>query len=792
MKNFGKTFLFTSVILININLFAQEITQTIRGTVVDKQTQIPLPGASVVLLNSNPLQGTTTDLDGNFVLERVPLHRQSIQISYMGYISITKDNLIVSSGKELVLDIELEESIITTEVVEVVATEKYEPINTSATVSARTFTVEETERYAGSWLDPARMATNFAGVNAANDKRNDIVIRGNSPTGLLWRLEEVNIPNPNHFATNGTTGGAVSILNNNNLSNSDFFTGAFPAQYGNALAGAFDLNLRKGNNQKHEFMAELAVFGLQFGAEGPLSKEKKGSYIFNYRYSTLGLYDDLGLGGNSIPSIPKYQDITFKIDLGRYEKLGNFSIFGIGGLSHMDYKYIDEGDDGDYDIHDENENSNFYMTSDMGVVGLSHLKIISSNSYIKSALAYTGTNRGSVSDTILSDNSTKIISANRSAEQKLIWSSLYNYKINVKNNFRIGFSYEYVFHSAADSTFIRGSDTYQTLLDVDGSYSFAQVYGEWQHKFSDNLILNTGLYAQLLLMNKTWSAEPRFGLKWNINNKNTLNLGAGLHSQIQSMPLYLYETQLNNNEYIRTNENLDMTKSIHLVAGYKFMAGNNFLVKIEPYYQYLYNVPVEKNATYFSALNIGGDFLIPVVNSLENTGTGRNYGIDLTLEKFYANNYYFLITGSLYESKATGSDGIERNTLFNGNFSLNVLGGYEFKVGKNSALSIDGKVTYLGNRRYIPIDFEASKNSGYTVYINKNAYENRYKDFFRLDLKLSLRWNRKRLTHKIMFDITNILNTENVYKQVYNPKTDGISSMYTYGTMPNFIYRIEF
>ena len=390
----------SAIMIVSNILFGQEITQTIRGTVIDEQTKITIPGVTLVLLNSAPVNGAVTDVSGDFVLKNVPLNRQSIKISYIGYENITLNNLIVTSGKELFLEIELTEEVTKVEEIVVTATNRANIQNNTATVSVRSFTVEETNRYAGAWMDPARMAANFAGVNAANDERNDIVIRGNAPTGLLWRLEGVNIPNPNHFAINGTTGGAISILNNNNLSNSDFFTGAFPAQYGNALAGVFDLKLRKGNSQKHEFMAEFAVFGLQFGADGPINKSNQSSYIINYRYSTLGLYDDLGLAGNDIPSIPKYQDLTFKVDLGRNKKIGKFSLFGIGGLSHMDYKFIDQGNDGDYDNHDLNENHTSKMISDMGVVGLTHSKIISPNSYIKTVLAYTGTNRSLVCDII--------------------------------------------------------------------------------------------------------------------------------------------------------------------------------------------------------------------------------------------------------------------------------------------------------------------------------------------------------------------------------------------------------
>ena len=209
-----------------------QITQNVRGSIVDKDSKTPLPGANIVISTLDPVKGTATDPNGHFKIEKIPVGRHSIKISYVGYEPIIMQNIELSSGKELILNLELQESVMMEEVVIEAEGEKEKSINKMATVSARTFSIEETQRYAGSLNDVARMAQNFAGVQGADDSRNDIVIRGNSPTGVLFRLDGVDIPNPNHFALMGTTGGPVSLLNNNVLDNSDFMTGAFPAEYG--------------------------------------------------------------------------------------------------------------------------------------------------------------------------------------------------------------------------------------------------------------------------------------------------------------------------------------------------------------------------------------------------------------------------------------------------------------------------------------------------------------------------------------------------------------------------------
>jgi hypothetical protein len=292
-----------------------QTTQSIRGKVIDKQSKFPIPGVSVVIVTLNPQKGSVTDDKGEFKLTEVPIGRHDLKVTLFGYTEQLISNILLTSGKEVYLNIELQEQILELEEVKI-ETEKSkgETNNENSVVSSRTFSIEETSRYAGSRNDPARRAMNFAGVTGASDSRNDIIIRGNSPLGLLWRFEGMDIPNPNHFGTFGTTGGPISMLNNNVLSNSDFITGAWPSQYGNALAGVFDLQMRKGNNQKREYMVQMGFNGLELGAEGPISKKNSSSYLANYRYSTLGIFKALGISfGTS--ALPQYQDLNFKVNI---------------------------------------------------------------------------------------------------------------------------------------------------------------------------------------------------------------------------------------------------------------------------------------------------------------------------------------------------------------------------------------------------------------------------------------------------------------------------------------------
>src|SRR5688572_14992138 len=275
---------------------AQSLTQTIRGKVIDRESQAPLIGVSVAIVTSDPVKGSMTDTEGNFKIEKVPVGRHTLKINYIGYQEQVMPEMLLGSGKELILNIGLSEDIRQMQEVVIKAQqEKGRPQNEMATLSARSISVEETKRYAASLNDPARAALSYAGVGATDDMSNEIVVRGNSPKGVLWRIDGIEVPNPNHFGQEGASGGPISMLSVNMLDNSDFYTGAFPAEYGNALSGIFDMKLRKGNNEKREYAFQAGVLGVDFAAEGPFKKGYKGSYLANYRYSTLAILNSVGL-----------------------------------------------------------------------------------------------------------------------------------------------------------------------------------------------------------------------------------------------------------------------------------------------------------------------------------------------------------------------------------------------------------------------------------------------------------------------------------------------------------------
>jgi len=296
----------------------------------------------------------------------------------------------VNSGKETIVQVPMMESFIEQEAIVVSGRKKGAVINELALISAQQFSVSETDRYAGSRSDPARMASNFAGVGGADDSRNDIVIRGNSPLGVVWRVEGIDIPNPSHFSIAGSTGGPVSILNNKILGNSDFFMSAFPAEYGNSTSGVFDLKLRKGNDQKHEFTGQFGFLGTELLAEGPLSKDGKSSYLAMGRYSTLSLFKSMGIQIGT-DAVPTYGDGAFKFNW-KLKNGGALSLFAIGGVSDIAIKISDQypltlGGQSE-EVYGEGDRDQYFGTA-MGVAGLSLKKPLNEKTFLAATIAYS-------------------------------------------------------------------------------------------------------------------------------------------------------------------------------------------------------------------------------------------------------------------------------------------------------------------------------------------------------------------------------------------------------------------
>jgi len=769
-----------------------QATQTIRGIITDEASRAPLAGVTVVLV-SDPSKGTVTDEQGAFRITNVPLGRQSFRISYLGYEERTVNDVVVTAGKEISFNISLQESVRTLNEVQVTysrSKDKTRTVNDMAQVSSRSFNVDETKRYAGALGDPSRMAANFAGVAAGNDSRNDIVVRGNSPNGMLWQLEGLNIPNPNHFGALNSTGGPVSMLNNNNIDKSDFMTSAFPSQYGNALAGVFDIRLREGNREKNEFVGQVGFNGFEAGAEGPLGRNEQTSYLVNYRYSTLGIFKALGLELGTGSATPIYQDLNYKIT-SRLDKKTTLSIFGIAGASNAKFLGKDT-DTTELDMYGGDPFMNMKANYASTITGTSLDRQFSDKTSARLTLGYSTTYEQFIMDSISHEDGSerKIQDSKFETGKASVLLTVYH-KFNARNNLQAGLIYDHTSFDLVNNRLHKGMPM-RTYIDQEGSMGLGQIYAQWRHRFSNSLSAVAGIHAQYHTTSEAFAAEPRLSLRYALSKRHALSAGYGLHHQAQSIYTYFVQTPQANGVSL-TNQDLDFTQSHHMVLTYDWNITDNMRLKLEGYYQQLNNVPVEMRASAFSTLNAGASFAPVNTDSLVNNGTGHNYGTELTLEHFFTKGYYFLVTTSLFDSKYKGSDGVERNTAFNMGYVFNVLGGKEIKLGKKgNVLAFNIKSSFIGGRYLTPIDQAASMTEGDAVYKEDQAYSIKQDDYFRVDVKIGYRKEFKRSTLECSLDLQNVTNRKNIFSQTYNSRTGVISNNYQQGFFPVPMVRYTF
>lgn len=802
MKKFIKTMLL--IAMFTTLSFSQKLTQTVRGTIMDTDSKLPLIGTNVLIVGTDPTIGTTSDINGTFRFENIPIGRITLRISYMGYETKTIPDIVVNSGKEVVLDLSMQESTVKMNEVVIKPNEnKGEALNNLALISARSISAEETKRYAGTWDDPSMILNNFAGV-ATSGLSNDIIVRGNSPKYIQWRLEGVEITAPNHQADQNATIGGFSFLNNKLLAASDFYTGAFSPEYGDVLSGIYDLKLRAGNNEKLEMMAGVGLLGTDFTLEGPVKKDYAGSYLMNYRFSNIGLIQKLGLVGDIEGVTTTFQDANFKVVLPT-ENMGTFSFFGVGGIDNLLVKkvkpniWITPGNSGMMpDIIQDFDKRNYKAN-----LGMNHTFTINNNSYTKTSLTYSGTglNDGIYESTIIGkDTVDRKLNYSSNIETSTYKVSIsYSNKINSENIIHFGTEYSLIDENNNQSQFENDStNTRFTLIDYKGNINTLQNHITWKHSFNDNLTLVTGLNNTNVLLNNKSTFEPRISINWKLDNTSSVHAGYGKHSTMENIHNYFARIQQQDGSIIEPNKNLDLLKADHYVVGYDKSISENVKAKVEVYYQHLYNLPVaNNNASFYATINEGADYqYVPLVNR----GTGKNYGIEATIEQFFYNHYYFLINGSLFDSKYKSLEGVERNTKFNSNFLLNVLCGKEFILGEkqNQTLTINARILFSGGQRYIPLLRDGSGNLAVDPVNNQfwdfdRAFDNKLDNIFQLNLSVSYKFNTQNVTHEIFLDLPNITNRKGRLYEYYDVnKPNKIGYVTQMPLLPNLMYRVYF
>ena len=752
-------------------------TQTVRGIVLDSKTNAPIEFATVRIMNSGSL-GSTTDSLGRFRIDHVPVGRCNIQTSYVGYNANIFNEIPVTSSKEVYMEITLDENIHSlAEVIIQPEIKKDKPLNAMAITGGHMISMEEAGRFANGFDDPARLSSAFAGV-AGDVGTNAVAIRGNSPQFTQWRLEGVEIPNPTHFADlTGLGGGFLSALSTQVIGNSDFYNGAFPAEYSNALSGIFDMQIRNGNNQKYEHTFQLGILGIDLASEGPISRKNGSSYILNYRFYTTSLAtgNDMNL---------KYQDLSFKLNFPT-RKAGTFSIWGIGLIDRYKPEAIDRDE---WETQGDRQSGN--TAFDKAAGGFTHKYLINADTYIRSSLAATYSEDHTRADQMTEDDKLVHVGDIRNSKWDIVFNSYLNKKFSSRHTNRTGITITELKYDLdyKVSPYLGLNKPMEQISKGSGESTVLSAYSSSVINLSNNLTTSLGVTGQYFTLNKNWSIEPRVALKWKINPAHSLAAAYGLHSRRERLDYYFVEQIINGKK--ESNRYLDFSKAHHFGFTYDWNINQSLHLKIEPYYQYLFHIPVEENSS-FSIINYEEFYLDRI---LTNTGIAKNYGIDITLEQYMKNGFYYMITASLFKSKYRGGDRIWRNTRLDKSFLVNLLAGKEWMVGrlKQNVLSVNGRLFFQGGGRYTPVDEEKSQEEKDIVFDESKAYTKRFNPSINGDVSISFRINKKRVSHEFSLKILNVGMRTGMHFYQYNERTSVVEEKDGAGLIPNISYKIYF
>ena len=777
--------------------------ETLRGTVKDAITGEPLIGATVKIVELENA-AAIADIDGKYQINLSKGGRYTIEANYVGYEpSVTKE-ILISGAKEVVLDITLREN--STELKEVVVRPR---VNKEATVNPTVLTggvmlsMEEASRFAGGYNDPARLVMSFAGVSGEADG-SGLSIHGNAPERMQYRIEGVEVFTPNHFNDLWNAGyGLVSALNSNVIGNSDFFTSTFNANYNNALSGVFDVKMRPGNNTKYENILQIGTVSEELTLEGPISRKHNSSYIVNYRYGFTSLVDKLGLVDTD-GSHMSFQDFSWKLNFPT-KRAGTFSVFGLGFIdTNWDERMKIKDTHSAYDASDNDSKLAQLLA------GVSHKILLGNKWTLRSTLAYNmqhikadeyyyGLKRDE-NDVLIypleyeEPEKKYLFSKQKTNEDRIIFNTELSKQVNDKWLTQFGGEYSHRFfnlvYRSADRLYAP-VETMKDITNMKDDTGLASVFWQNLYKFNDHLSATAGISANYFLYSKKYSVEPRVSMKWDPNEKNSFALGYGLHSMVEKLDAYFYR----DDDGKLVNKDLGLTKAHHFQATYMYKFNSNLTLRANAYYQYGFNTPVGIDGSTYCVTNRYFNF---TDEPLVNKGNTRNYGADITLEHYMSHGFFGQTNISLYRSQYRGVDKVWRNQMYDRRFMFKILGGKEWIIGKN-VLNVSAKYSIQGGLRYTPIDVDqmnANIDAGIVndepIYKDNEAFTKHFKPTGIIDLTVSYKINKKRVSHTIAFEGLNILGTDTPMFQRFDLGTRQVRIDKGGISLPNIFYRLDF
>lgn len=779
--------------------------QTIRGEVVDALTGEPLIGAHVSLKSDTITRNTITDVDGKFAFERLPIRRYTVEAQYLGFDPVAETDLAVSTAKETVVKLEMNEN--QNQLAEVVIkpkVKKESPLNSMMLTGGKMLSVDEASRFAGAFDDPARMVNSFAGVSSTGT-HNSLEVHGNAPHMVQYRIEGVEVPAFNHMNDAYVLGGGViSALSSQVTGNSDFAYSAFPAEYGNALSGVLDMNLRNGNNTNYEHSLGVGLLGLEAQSEGPIGKGG-ASYLFNYRYSLLGLTNDMGIDAGGY--LLDYQDLNFVVNMPT-SKIGTFKLFGTAWQDHASYKIYDPKE---WETVEDHNNSDVKQLS--GIFGLSHRKAINKGS-IKTTIATAIQNTKVFNETMLPEgynynpassvqpinsmldyiddpNTTWVMAPDSKLDRKIFditFSSVYQQRFSANVLFKGGVNlvnhdFSVKMHSADNSSASNTLADLKERYNADFNIFLAEAFAAVNVNIGPRLLLNTGAFALWNTDNGKTAIDPRISLRYDLGDPGTISMGYGLHSMMERMDAM---SVVKDGKLV--NRDLDFVKSHQVILSYDKKLGECHNLKVDLFGQYHFNVAVGAGEDAdFSMLNLYDLF---VDYDLVNDGKGRSYGVDVSLERYFTDGLYWMLNGSLFKAEYANADGIWHRSLYDRTWLVKALIGKEWYLGqnKNHVLNVSAKASLIGGMRYSPVIEDLSNETSEAIYDDKlHPFENQLDPAFNFDLTVSYKINRHKVSHEVGLKWINLTMQGSYIGHYYNYREGNFKPCYVAYTFPNYI-----
>ncbi len=780
---------FYAVILLLCFSFSSDAQEVplLYGKVQISSSNEPLEGATILLTNSASTASTVTDAYGNYAFDNAEAGRYEIQVDYLGYQSQKIVEVLIESGRSLELDIQMVASTLDLPIAVVRA--GIEDIQEDLLPSVQVLTIEETRRLPATFNDPARQIIAYPGVVNTNDQANNISVRGNSPAALSWRLEGVEIVNPNHLSNAGTrsdqisvASGGVNILSAQMLNTSAFYAGAAPVQFGNLQGGLMDMRLRAGNREKWEGTFQIGLLGLDASLEGPFSKNKNSSYIINYRYSTLGLLNAVGveLGDEAI----QFQDLAIHLNFPT-KKLGTFSLFGMGGNSSNVLTATRDTSLWEF----SRDRNDIDYNSGMQLFGLSHKVSLGKKSVWTTAYVFSRTDN-SREQQLLNYNFEK--EASQFVDVNINKSSLVS---KMQGSFTSSLQYQVGLEWTKNRSnyFALTEQTFFGIFD-EVSSNLIRPFLSLDYKPSAKISFLVGVAAPIELIQSKFNLAPRLGANLQISETQRLKLNAQRSFRRHAFNAYL--TPAINSV---VNKTLDPLQVDLFSIEHQLALKSNSILRAGIYFQNIQGaIAPAAPMSLFSTLNTE-EIYFPEPGVFTNSSQGRNYGIEILIQKYIQKDFYFIVNGSAFKSEYKNSDSNWRSTRYDAGYVTNATLGKEFRWTKNKrdksfgkTLGINLRLTYLGNLRFSPINLANSIEQGSEALDLENTFSEQLRPYTKGDIRIYLRTDKDKYSNSLSLDIQNFFNRKNDGYFFYDQDSEMILSKNQLGLIPILNWRLSF